>query len=148
MSRAHVEVRIVNGEVVIVDRNSTNGVFVREPAQQGWTRLAPWQPATWRPGAYVQIGGRILRLHVPTADGPQRGPRVNVQHHIPPAAARGPCLRRGHREITLRAGDLRDELRPLKRLRDVWGCRDSRQEFAKASATTLMGATDHIGTAD
>jgi RND superfamily putative drug exporter len=83
MSRAHVEVRIVNGEVVIVDRNSTNGVFVREPAQQGWKRLAPWQPATWRPGAYVQIGGRILRLHVPTEGGPQRGPRVNVQHDIP-----------------------------------------------------------------
>ena len=83
MSRAHVEVRIVNGEVVIVDRNSTNGVFVREPAQQGWTRLAPWQSAKWRPGAYVQIGGRILRLHVPTAHGPQRGPRVNVQHDIP-----------------------------------------------------------------
>ncbi len=30
MSRAHAEVRIVGGEVVIVDRNSTNGVFVRD----------------------------------------------------------------------------------------------------------------------
>ncbi len=82
MSRAHVEVRIVDGEVVIVDRNSTNGVFVREPAQQDWTRLAPWEPARWRPGAYVQIGGRILRLHVSTAHGPQRGPRVNVPHDM------------------------------------------------------------------
>jgi len=64
MSRAHAEVRIINGELVIVDPNSTNGVFVREPAQLGWTRLTPREPATWRPGAYVQLGGRILRLHV------------------------------------------------------------------------------------
>lgn len=83
MSRAHAEVRIVDGEVVIIDRNSTNGVFVREPAQQGWTRLAPWEPAKWRPGAYVEIGGRILRLHVTSTHGPHRGPRVNVQHDIP-----------------------------------------------------------------
>ncbi|MDT5221887.1 MAG: putative drug exporter of the superfamily [Mycobacterium sp.] len=66
MSRAHAEVRIINAELVIVDRNSTNGVFLREPTQLGWTKLTPWEPATWRPGAYVQLGGRILRLHVGT----------------------------------------------------------------------------------
>ncbi len=84
MSRAHVEVRIVNGEVVVVDRDSTNGVYVREPAEHGWTRITPWEPATWRPGAHIQIGGRILRLHVATAPGSQRGPRVTVHHHVPP----------------------------------------------------------------
>lgn len=83
MSRAHVEVRIVGGEVVVVDRNSTNGVFVREPVQQGWTRLVPWEPAAWRPGAYVQIGGRMLRLHMATDGPPQHGPRINVQHGSP-----------------------------------------------------------------
>jgi putative drug exporter of the RND superfamily len=83
MSRAHVEVRIIGDDVFVVDRNSTNGVFVREPAQQSWTRLAPWQPATWRPGAYIQIGGRILRLHVATDGASQRGPRVNVPHDVP-----------------------------------------------------------------
>jgi RND superfamily putative drug exporter len=66
MSRAHVEVRIINADLVIVDPNSTNGVFLREPTQLGWTKLTPWEPATWRPGAYVQLGGRILRLHAGT----------------------------------------------------------------------------------
>lgn len=83
MSRAHLEVRIVNGEVLVLDCNSTNGVFVREPAQLGWTRLIPWEPVPWRPGAYVQLGGRILRLHVSNGQAPQRGPRVNVHHHAP-----------------------------------------------------------------
>ena len=131
MSRAHIEVRVFNGQVIITDRNSSNGSFVREPAQQGWTRLAPWQSAKWRPGAYVQIGGRILRLHMPTAHGPQRGPRVNVQHDIPQSCTRAVLTPRPSRNNFARAGDLRDELRPLKRLRDVWGCRDSRQEFAR-----------------
>ncbi|MDT5174061.1 MAG: putative drug exporter of the superfamily, partial [Mycobacterium sp.] len=66
MSRAHAEVRIINAELVVVDPNSTNGVFLREPTQLGWTRLTPWEPVVWRPGAYVQLGGRILRLHVGT----------------------------------------------------------------------------------
>lgn len=83
MSRAHAEVRMANGELVIVDCNSTNGVFVREPSQQGWTRLAPWEPVAWRPGGYVQLGGRILRLHVAPEAAPPRGPRYAVHHDIP-----------------------------------------------------------------
>ena len=82
LSRAHVEVRTVNGEVVVVDRGSTNGVFLREPAQQGWTPIAPWEPATWRPGSYIQIGGRILRLQAGTAPLAPRGPRVTRQHFV------------------------------------------------------------------
>lgn len=82
LSRAHVEVRIVNGEVVVVDRGSTNGVFTREPAHQGWTAIAPWEPATWRPGCYIQIGGRILRLQAGTAPPAPRGPRVTRQHSV------------------------------------------------------------------
>lgn len=82
LSRAHVEVLIVDNEVVIVDRGSTNGVFVREPAQTGWTPIAPWEPAPWRPGAYIQIGGRILRLHLGATPDYQRGPRVTRHHHV------------------------------------------------------------------
>ncbi|OBA82128.1 hypothetical protein A9W99_12050 [Mycobacterium sp. 1164966.3] len=82
MSRAHIEVRVGDTEVVVIDRNSTNGVFMREPAQRGWTRLTPWEPVTWRPGAYVQIGGRILRLHVSADRLAQRGSRINVPHDI------------------------------------------------------------------
>lgn len=83
MSRAHVEVRIVDGAVVVVDRNSTNGVFLRETAQQGWTRLAPWEPVTWRPGAFVQLGGRILRLHLSVGDEPHSSPRADVRYQSP-----------------------------------------------------------------
>jgi putative drug exporter of the RND superfamily len=89
MSRAHIEVRIIRDEVVVIDRNSTNGAFMREPEQRVWTRLTPWQPARWRPGMYVQIGGRILRLQVSTDGSRQHGPRVYVPHgisHRPPAA--------------------------------------------------------------
>ncbi|QLL05376.1 MMPL family transporter [Mycobacterium vicinigordonae] len=82
MSRAHAEVRIVGGEVVIIDRNSTNGVFVRESAQMRWTRLTPWAPNPWQPGAYVQIGGRILRLHVSADHAAPHGPRVQVHHGV------------------------------------------------------------------
>lgn len=66
-SRAHLEVRIVDGQVFVVDLNSTNGVFVRDRSQHSWTRLVPWHPTTWQPGAYVRVGGRILRLHEATA---------------------------------------------------------------------------------
>ncbi|CAM2934213.1 hypothetical protein BST27_11935 [Mycobacterium intermedium] len=83
MSRAHLEVRIVNGEVLVVDCNSTNGVFMRDPDQLDWARLQPWEPALWRPGSYVQLGGRILRLHASNGHVAQRGPRVNVHHHAP-----------------------------------------------------------------
>lgn len=94
MSRAHIEVRIIRDEVVVVDRNSTNGAFMREPGQRVWTRLTPWQPARWRPGVYVKIGGRILRLQVSTDGCPQRGPRAHVPHHISrrPSAAQAQPL--------------------------------------------------------
>jgi hypothetical protein len=62
ISRGHIEIRRLNGEVLVVDRGSKNGVFLREPATDGWTRLAPWQPAVWRPGAAVRMGCRTLRF--------------------------------------------------------------------------------------
>jgi len=62
MSRAHIEIRRVNGQVFVVDVGSRNGVLLREPATRGWSRLTPWQPAVWRPGASVRIGCRTLRF--------------------------------------------------------------------------------------
>ncbi|WP_238304562.1 MULTISPECIES: MMPL family transporter [Mycobacterium] len=92
MSRAHAEVRIVGGEVVIVDRNSTNGVFVRDATGVRWIRLKPWEPTLWQPGAYVQVGGRILRLHVSADEAAQHGPRVQVHHGV----ARRPQVGQGY----------------------------------------------------
>ncbi len=65
VSDAHAEIRWVNSEVVIVDRASANGVFMYAPGRRAWTRLTPWQPTPWRPGASVRIGNRILQLEAP-----------------------------------------------------------------------------------
>lgn len=82
LSRAHVEVCTLGGEVIVVDRGSTNGVYVREPGQPGWTRITPWEQVIWRPDSYIQIGGRILRLHDGTVPVSGRGPRVAMHHHV------------------------------------------------------------------
>ena len=74
LSRAHLEVRITNGDVVITDRQTTNGSFIRDPANPGWSRLEPWVPTLWRPGAAVRIGGRTLVLHVAGTHGSQGRP--------------------------------------------------------------------------
>jgi hypothetical protein len=63
--------------------SSTNGVFLREPGQQAWTRLAPWHPTSWRPEASVQVGGRTLRLQALPTQTPPRHPRVNLHHDMP-----------------------------------------------------------------
>ncbi|WP_205876063.1 MMPL family transporter [Mycobacterium camsae] len=89
LSRAHVEVRNVDGTVIIVDRGSTNGAFVCAPGDYGWTRIAPWERAAWRPGTYLQIGGRILQLQVGTVPAAQRGPRVSMHHYAPGQAPAG-----------------------------------------------------------
>ncbi|HEV7419294.1 MAG TPA: MMPL family transporter [Mycobacterium sp.] len=71
ISEAHAELRWVNGEVLIVDRGSTNGVFMCAPGRQAWTRVIPWQLAVWRPGTSVRIGNRILRLQAPHEGAPR-----------------------------------------------------------------------------
>jgi putative drug exporter of the RND superfamily len=65
MSDAHAEISWANGEVVIVDRESATGVFMCIPGRRAWTRLTPWQPTRWVPGASVRIGNRILELEAP-----------------------------------------------------------------------------------
>ena len=83
MSRAHLEVRQVDGELVVVDRNSTNGVMMRDQGQHEWTRLAPWQPAVWRMGASIRVGGRTLQLLPAGAHRPPHQPHARVPHGVP-----------------------------------------------------------------
>jgi RND superfamily putative drug exporter len=73
LSDAHAEIRWVNNEVVIVDRESANGVFMCAPGRRTWIRLTPWQPTRWLPGASVRIGNRILQLEAP-AEGARGKP--------------------------------------------------------------------------
>jgi RND superfamily putative drug exporter len=74
VSDAHAEIRWVNSELVIVDRESANGVFMCAPGRRAWTRLTPWQPTPWLPGASVRIGNRILQLEAPAEEGARGKP--------------------------------------------------------------------------
>ncbi|NNH71934.1 FHA domain-containing protein [Nocardia uniformis] len=69
MSRAHAEIRLLNWDVTVVDRGSTNGTRVRNPGYRDWIRLQPNQPMTLAPGAEVMLGNRVLRLE-PVAPPP------------------------------------------------------------------------------
>ncbi|MGW2660250.1 FHA domain-containing protein [Nocardia tengchongensis] len=69
MSRAHAEIRLLNWDVTIVDRGSTNGTRVRPPGYRDWVRLQPNQPFTLIPGAEIMLGNRVLRLE-PVAPPP------------------------------------------------------------------------------
>lgn len=69
MSRAHAEFRLVNWDVTVVDRGSTNGTRVRLPGYRDWVRLQPNQPMALIAGAEVMLGNRVLRLE-PVAPPP------------------------------------------------------------------------------
>lgn len=69
MSRAHAEIRLVNWDVTVLDRGSTNGTRVRLPGYRDWVRLQPGQPMTLMVGAEIMLGNRMLRLE-PVAPPP------------------------------------------------------------------------------
>ncbi|MEU8896907.1 FHA domain-containing protein [Nocardia sp. NPDC048505] len=69
MSRAHAEIRLVNWDVTLVDRGSTNGTRTRLPGYRDWIRLTPNQPMVLIPGTEVMIGNRVLRYE-PAAPPP------------------------------------------------------------------------------
>ncbi|HXO52394.1 MAG TPA: FHA domain-containing protein, partial [Mycobacterium sp.] len=89
MSRAHLEIRRVDGRVLIIDRQSRNGVAIRKAGQTQWIRIAPGKPTVWLPGMSVRIGSRILRLEV----AGQR-PMVRAANKPPPSSA--PTVRMNH----------------------------------------------------
>ncbi|MFD6388846.1 FHA domain-containing protein [Nocardia sp. NPDC060259] len=69
MSRAHAEVHLVNWDVQLIDRGSTNGTRSRLPGYRDWVRLTPNQPMVLIPGTEVMIGNRVLRYE-PAAPPP------------------------------------------------------------------------------
>ncbi|MEU7631941.1 FHA domain-containing protein [Nocardia sp. NPDC049220] len=62
MSRAHAEIRLVNWDVSVVDRGSTNGTRTRLPGYRDWIRLAPHQSMALIPGTEIMLGNRVLRF--------------------------------------------------------------------------------------
>ena len=72
MSRAHAEIHLVNWDVTVVDRGSTNGTRTRLPGYRDWVRLTPNQPMILLQGTEVMIGSRVLRYE-PAAPPPFGG---------------------------------------------------------------------------
>ena len=62
MSRVHAEVRPSMGDIVVVDRGSTNGTFVWDDAAKAWHRLSPGDPHVVHPGAVLAFGERTATL--------------------------------------------------------------------------------------
>ncbi|MEV5649059.1 FHA domain-containing protein [Nocardia sp. NPDC052254] len=69
MSRAHAEVRLVNWDITVVDRGSTNGTRARPAGYRDWIRLQPNQPMVLPPGSEIMLGNRVLRVE-PAAPPP------------------------------------------------------------------------------
>lgn len=61
MSRAHAELLLVNWDVTLVDRGSTNGTRTRATGYRDWVRVPPYQPVVLVPGTEILIGQRMLR---------------------------------------------------------------------------------------
>ncbi|WP_054815765.1 FHA domain-containing protein [Nocardia arizonensis] len=72
MSRAHAEIHLVNWDVTVIDRGSTNGTRTRLPGYRDWVRLTPNQPMILVQGTEVMIGNRVLRYE-PAAPPPFGG---------------------------------------------------------------------------
>jgi hypothetical protein len=62
MSRAHAEILLVNWDVTIVDRGSTNGTRVRVPGYRDVIRLQPNQAMVLVHGSEIMLGNRALRF--------------------------------------------------------------------------------------
>lgn len=62
MSRAHAELLLVEWDVTLVDRGSTNGTRTRPPGVREWVRVPPHQPVVLVPGTEILIGNRVLRF--------------------------------------------------------------------------------------
>jgi hypothetical protein len=58
MSRVHAELRLRGGEVVVVDRGSTNGTFIWDEPAKAWQRLNASEPHVVRSGAVLAFGER------------------------------------------------------------------------------------------
>jgi len=62
MSRVHAEVRPSRGDIVVVDRGSTNGTFVWDDAAKAWQRLSPGEAHVVHPGAVLAFGERTATV--------------------------------------------------------------------------------------
>lgn len=68
LSRRHIELRLVDWEVHLIDLGSANGTFVMDPNYGNREmQVPPHQPIPLAPGAHVRIGGRHFLFESPHA---------------------------------------------------------------------------------
>ncbi|MEC3917579.1 FHA domain-containing protein [Nocardia sp. CDC160] len=65
MSRVHAEIRLVDWEVVVMDRGSANGTHIRLPGRPDWVRAVPGQLTVLEPGSQLLLGGRVFTFDSP-----------------------------------------------------------------------------------
>ncbi len=65
LSRVHAEIRLVDWDVLIVDRGSTNGTYVWDATRQAWDRLGVDQPRALLPGTHVAFGRQAATFESP-----------------------------------------------------------------------------------
>ncbi|WP_040808334.1 FHA domain-containing protein [Nocardia concava] len=60
MSRVHAEIRLVEWDVLVMDRGSANGTHVRPPGRSDWVRATPGHATVLEPGSQLLLGGRVF----------------------------------------------------------------------------------------
>ena len=66
---SHADIRLKDWDVQVIDRASASGTWVYEPGASAWSRLAPYEARTLRPGTHIAFGQRIATFVTPWVDG-------------------------------------------------------------------------------
>jgi pSer/pThr/pTyr-binding forkhead associated (FHA) protein len=69
VSRVHAEVRIRDGDVLLVDLGSRNGTFVVRPGDVVWERAPARAPLRLEPGTRVRLGHQRSFVFEPPPGG-------------------------------------------------------------------------------
>jgi hypothetical protein len=65
VSRVHAELRLVEWDVQLIDRGSTNGTHIWDGAENAWVRLSPNVAQVVQPGAHAAVGQRTFVYESP-----------------------------------------------------------------------------------
>ena len=65
VSRVHAELRLVDWDVVLIDRGSTNGTHIWDGARNAWVPLSADVPQVVQPGAHSAVGQRTFVYESP-----------------------------------------------------------------------------------
>lgn len=69
---SHADITLKDWDVQVIDRSSANGTWVHEPGAAAWSRLAPYEARTLRPGTHIAFGQRVVTFVTPWVPGDGR----------------------------------------------------------------------------